>query len=283
MRRAYFSSPRICNAQDRSSFAAATNRLLIIPETDRGNGVVAFSSGNHAQGVAAAAAALGIRATIVMPADAPRTKMAGTRALGAEIVTYDRHREDREAIAQRICDTRSAVLVRPFDDAGMVAGQGTMGLEIAQDVADLDIVAVPCSGGGLVSGVALALSKASPNTRVFSVEPQGSMECGFPWKVANGCAATATGISIAEFTDGADARACAVWRGAGNGVARHQRYRRGVGARGEFRVPAVEAGGGTRRQRRAGSAACRKDSRAERSPSFYRAEIAILKWWQVLR
>lgn len=188
------------NLQRTGSFKirGATNRLLMIPEADRSKGVVAFSSGNHAQGVAAAAAALGMHATIVMPADAPRAKLEGTRALGAQIVIYDRHREDREAIAQRICDTRGAVLVRPFDDAGIVAGQGTVGLEIAQDVADLDIVAVPCSGGGLVSGVALAMSKASPNTRVVSVEPHGFDGMRLSVEGGERIAATATGISIAD-------------------------------------------------------------------------------------
>ncbi len=139
--------------------------------------MVAFSSGNHAQGVAAAARLFGISAVIVMPKDAPRAKIEGTRALGAEIVFYDRLAEDREAIAARLREERGATLVRPFDDAGVVAGQGTIGMEIARQAAargvpKLDAVLVPCSGGGVVSGIALALSGASPGTRAISVEPE---------------------------------------------------------------------------------------------------------------
>ena len=120
-------------------FRGACNRLAMIPEGDRAKGVVAFSSGNHAQGVAAAAALFGMPALIVMPADAPRPKIEGTRAFGAEIVTYDRVREDREAIASRICAERGAVLVKPFDDAGIIAGQGTVGLEIAKAASHLGV------------------------------------------------------------------------------------------------------------------------------------------------
>ncbi len=138
--------------------------------------MVAFSSGNHAQGVAAAAALFGMRATIVMPEDAPRAKIEGTKALGAEVVFYDRVTDDREAIAARIMTERGATLVRPFDDGGVVAGQGTIGLEIARQAkargAALDAVFVPCSGGGVASGIALALSGASPGTRVVAVEPE---------------------------------------------------------------------------------------------------------------
>ncbi|HEX3674791.1 MAG TPA: threonine/serine dehydratase [Rhizomicrobium sp.] len=158
-------------------FRGACNRILLIPEADRARGVVAFSSGNHAQGVAAVAKLLGIPATIVMPADAPRAKIEGTRALGATIVNYDRVTEDREAIAGEIVARHGATLVRPFDDPGIVAGQGTAGLEIARDAAGfgvaLDAVLAPCSGGGLVTGIALALSKVSPGTKVHSVEPIG--------------------------------------------------------------------------------------------------------------
>jgi len=158
-------------------FRGALNRVLQISETERGAGVVAFSSGNHAQGVAAAAGLLGIPAVIVMPADAPVAKLEGTRALGAEIVFYDRQRDDREAMAAGLCAERGATLVRPFDDAAVVAGQGTIGLELARQAAavgaDLRAVLVPCSGGGLVSGVALALSEAAPAAKVHSVEPEG--------------------------------------------------------------------------------------------------------------
>jgi threonine dehydratase len=157
-------------------FRGACNRLAMIPAEQRAHGVVAFSSGNHAQGVAAAAQLFGMPALIVMPSDAPRPKIEGTRAYGAEIVLYDRVREDREAIAGKICAERGAVLVKPFDDAGIIAGQGTAGLEIAEDAArfgvTLDEVLSPCSGGGLVSGLALALKGAGSAARVHSVEPQ---------------------------------------------------------------------------------------------------------------
>jgi threonine dehydratase len=157
-------------------FRGACNRVLMIPEAERAKGVVAFSSGNHAQGVAAAAQLFGIPALIVMPADAPRAKIDGTRAYGAEIVTYDRVKDDREAIAARICAERGATLIRPYDDPGIMAGQGTAGLEIAEDAArfgvTLDAVATPCSGGGLVSGVALALKGAGVTAPVHSVEPE---------------------------------------------------------------------------------------------------------------
>jgi threonine dehydratase len=158
-------------------FRGAWNRLVQLDATQRAAGVVAFSSGNHAQGVAAAARLLGIPATIVMPADAPQVKMENTRALGAEIVQYDRHRESREAIAARIAGERGAVLVPSFDDPDIIAGQGTVGLEIAEQAAALGIaiddVVVCCSGGGLVAGVALAVKAHSPATRVWCAEPAG--------------------------------------------------------------------------------------------------------------
>jgi threonine dehydratase len=157
-------------------FRGACNRLAMIPENARPKGVVAFSSGNHAQGVAAAAHLFGMPALIVMPSDAPRPKIEGTRAFGAEIVTYDRLREDREAIAARICAERGAVLVKPFDEAGIIAGQGTVGLEIAAAARHLGItldeVLAPCSGGGLVSGIALGLKGSGVDAQVHSVEPE---------------------------------------------------------------------------------------------------------------
>ncbi len=139
-------------------------------------GVVSYSSGNHAQGVAAAAAILGMRATIVMPADAPQIKVANTRAHGAEIVFYDRAIEEREAIAQRIAAERGAELLPPFDDARVIAGQGTVGLELAAQAAAqgarLDAVVAPCSGGGLIGGIALALAAKSPATKTYAAEPE---------------------------------------------------------------------------------------------------------------
>ena len=158
-------------------FRGAYNRLVQLSPAERHRGVVAFSSGNHAQGVAAAAALLGIPATIVMPADAPRIKTQSTRALGAMVVPYDRKREKREQIAERIAAEKGAVVVPSFDDPHIVAGQGTVGLEIAGQAAALGValeaVLVPCSGGGLSSGIALALRGASPVTRLFTAEPEG--------------------------------------------------------------------------------------------------------------
>lgn len=142
-----------------------------------GRPVVAFSSGNHAQGVAHAAELLRTPATIVMPADAPKTKLENTRAYGAEVVLYDRRNDDREAIGARIAADRDAVLVRPYDDPLVMAGQGTVGLEIAEDCRTLgvtpDIVLAPASGGGLLAGIAVAIRDAFPQTRLLSAEPSG--------------------------------------------------------------------------------------------------------------
>lgn len=158
-------------------FRGAFNAASQLGAAARRNGVVAYSSGNHAQGVAAAAAALGMPAVIVMPADAPQIKIANTRHYGAEIVFYDRYRESREEIAARIAAERRAHLLPPYDDARVIAGQGTVGLEIAEDARAqglaLDAVIVPASGGGLVGGIALALEARSPATRVYAAEPEG--------------------------------------------------------------------------------------------------------------
>jgi len=157
-------------------FRGALNAILEIPERVRPNGVVAFSSGNHAQGVAAAAGLFGIPATIVMPSDAPAPKIAGPRRYGAKVVFYDRAKDDRESIARQIVERAGATMIEPFDNAMVVAGQGTTGLEIVSDTGarglTLDAVLAPCGGGGLTTGVALALSGASPQTRMIAVEPQ---------------------------------------------------------------------------------------------------------------
>lgn len=152
----------------------AWHRLSDLSESQRLKGVVAFSSGNHAQGVAWAAARLGIAATIVMPADSPVKKLANTRALGAEVITYDRMTESREAIAERIAAERGSVVVPSFDDPWVVEGQGSAGLEAAAQMAELGIAAPDqvvtcCGGGGLGAGLALAL----PEARVVIVEPEG--------------------------------------------------------------------------------------------------------------
>jgi threonine dehydratase len=158
-------------------FRGAYNAIAQLDERQRDAGVVAFSSGNHAQGVAAAAQLLGIAATIVMPGDAPAIKIANTRFYGAEVVLYDRQSEDREMIARRIAASRGASVIAPYDDVRVIAGQGTVGLEIARQAkalgVTLDAVLAPVSGGGLVAGSALALAAASPTTRVYGVEPVG--------------------------------------------------------------------------------------------------------------
>jgi threonine dehydratase len=157
-------------------FRGAFNKLSSIPMEARGGGVVAFSSGNHAQGVAAAAQILNMRATIVMPTDAPATKRERTKAYGAEVVLYDRDREDREAIARDIAGKRGATVVPPYDDPFVIAGQGTLGREIAEDMAALgltpDIVVAPASGGGLIAGVATAVKARFPQAAIIVAEPQ---------------------------------------------------------------------------------------------------------------
>ena len=159
-------------------FRGAYNRLSRLTPEERVRGVVAFSSGNHAQGVAAAARLLGMPAVIVMPSDAPRMKAEATRALGAKIVSYDRRTGDREAIARQVAEERGGVVVVPsFDDFHVIAGQGTVGLEIAAQLeaaeASADLLLCPVSGGGLLAGIALAMERLSPETRLYAVEPEG--------------------------------------------------------------------------------------------------------------
>ena len=158
-------------------FRGAYNKIASIPPDKRAAGVVAYSSGNHAQGVAAAARLLGIRATIVMPRDAPRAKLERTQALGAEIVPYDRDKEDRAAIAEAIAAKRGATLVPPYDDPLIIAGQGTIGTEIVEDLAALglkpEIVLVGVSGGGLAAGTALGIKAKVSAAAIYAVEPEG--------------------------------------------------------------------------------------------------------------
>jgi threonine dehydratase len=172
-----FIKPEMLQRTGSFKFRGAFNKLSSIPQEARGGGVVAFSSGNHAQGVAAAAQILDMQATIVMPADAPRSKRERTKGYGAEVVLYDRDREDREAIARDIAGKRGATLVPPYDDPKVIAGQGTVGREIAEDIAALglspDIVVAPASGGGLVAGVATAIKARYPQAMVMSAEPDG--------------------------------------------------------------------------------------------------------------
>jgi threonine dehydratase len=158
-------------------FRGAYNKVCSIPPERRAAGVVAYSSGNHAQGVAAAAKLLGMRATIVMPSDAPLAKRARTAALGAEIVLYDRNTQDRAAIAKQIVAERGATLVPPYDDPLIIAGQGTIGAEIVEDLRWLNLrpqmVVIGASGGGLAAGVALGVSTKVPSAEFYIVEPEG--------------------------------------------------------------------------------------------------------------
>lgn len=158
-------------------YRGAFSAVSALSEETRAKGVIAFSSGNHAQGVALAARQHGISSVIIMPADAPKTKIDNTRALGAEVVLYDREHEDRDEIGARISRERNLTLIKPFDEPEVIAGQGTCGLEIAEQAAELGItvadVLVCCGGGGLTSGIALALEQDAPNMRVRPVEPEG--------------------------------------------------------------------------------------------------------------
>jgi len=150
----------------------AFSRLLLLSPAELRRGVVAFSSGNHAQAVALAARTLGAPATIVMPNDAPSLKLAATRGYGATVLLYDRREESREAIARRIMNETGAVLVPPFDDDAVIAGQGTLALELLEDVPDLEAIVTPCGGAGLLSGVAVAAKGVRPSIRLFGVEPE---------------------------------------------------------------------------------------------------------------
>jgi threonine dehydratase len=158
-------------------FRGAYNAIARIPASRRAGGVVAYSSGNHAQGVAAAAKLVGIPAAIVMPRDAPRLKRERTAAFGAEVVPYDRERESREEIGGRLARERGATLVPPYDHPHVIAGQGTAGREIAEDLAAFglvpDVVLSPASGGGLIAGIALAIKEQNPAARIVAVEPAG--------------------------------------------------------------------------------------------------------------
>jgi threonine dehydratase len=238
-------------------FRGAMNALLQLGERERLAGVVAFSSGNHAQGVAAAAQMLEIPAVIVMPADAPAIKVANTRAYGAEVVLYDRYRESREAIAARLAAERGARLIPPYDDARVIAGQGTVGLELVEQAramgAVLDALVVPVSGGGLIAGAALALAADSPATQVYSAEPAGFEDL---------CRSLAAGERVAN--DGALDLRRAVGADAGRDHLRHQpppargrprcRRRGGVASDGRG-IQRLQARGRARRRRGVGSAA----------------------------
>lgn len=170
-----FIKPETLQRTGSFKFRGAFNRISQIPDADRARGVVACSSGNHAQGVAQAARLFGVSATIVMPADAPVSKTKRTQALGARVVAYERGSEDRIAIANRISGETGATFIHPFDDPGVIAGQGTVGLEIADALAAADVVPdavlVPCGGGGLTAGVGTAVKARFGGAHIHTVEP----------------------------------------------------------------------------------------------------------------
>ncbi len=189
------------NFQRTGSFKlrGATNFIQQIPEADRARGVVAYSSGNHAQAVAYASRAAGIEATIIMPSDAPKTKIFNTRDMGAHVITYDRRKEDREAIGREIAASKGATLIPPYDHAWTIAGQGTLALELMEEVDNLDALLVCLGGGGMLAGCALIAKEINPAIRVFGVEPalandyELSLQAGHPVKV-DGNATIADGL-----------------------------------------------------------------------------------------
>ena len=149
----------------------ATNKIQSLTEEEKRRGIVAFSSGNHAQAVALAGKEAGVRVVVAMPDDAPKAKVAATRDYGAEIIFYDRHKEDREKFALDLAESERLVMVPPYDDELIMAGQATCGLELLEDVPDLDCLLAPCSGGGLFAGVASAAKEVKPDIKLFPVEP----------------------------------------------------------------------------------------------------------------
>jgi threonine dehydratase len=157
-------------------FRGAYNRISQFTPEERERGIVAFSSGNHAQGVASSARLFGINAVIIMPSDAPQTKIANTRSYGAEVVLYDRYNESREAVATPFIEERGMILVPPYDDPSIMAGQGTIGLELTAEANErgltFDEIFVPSGGGGLISGISVAVKALSPRTRIWGVEPE---------------------------------------------------------------------------------------------------------------
>src|SRR6266853_4488336 len=197
-----FLKPEMLQRTGSFKFRGAFNKLASIPQSARSGGVVAFSSGNHAQGVAAAAQILNMQATIVMPKDAPLSKRERTKAYGAEVVLYDRDKEDREAIANGIASKRGATLVRPYDDPFVIAGQGTAGREIAEDMAarglSPDIVVAPASGGGLIAGVATAVKAKFPQAQIIVAEPKDYDDHGLSLRAGHREAHHAAGRTICD-------------------------------------------------------------------------------------
>jgi threonine dehydratase len=163
-------------------FRGAYNKIAQLSAEQKRAGVVAFSSGNHAQGVALAAKLLGVPAVIVMPSDAPAAKLAATRGYGAEVVTYDRERMNRAELAASIAAERGATLVPPYDDPAIIAGQGTAALELIEDAGQLEVLLVPLGGGGLLAGSCLAASALSPGVRIYGVEPEAGDDWVRSWR-----------------------------------------------------------------------------------------------------
>ena len=186
-------------------FRGAYNAIAMLDAETRARGVLAYSSGNHAQAVAVAARLLGTTATIVMPLDAPPAKLEATRGYGAEIVSYDRWTENREEIGARLAAESGLELIRPYDDVRVMAGQGTVALELLEDVTDLDVLVTPVGGGGLIAGCATAAAALRPGIRVVGVEPEAgddtrrSLEAGrrvrveIPKTIADGLQTTEPG------------------------------------------------------------------------------------------
>lgn len=166
--------PEVLQRTGSFKFRGAYNRLSQATDTEKKAGVVAWSSGNHAQGIAAAAQMLGLAATIVMPEDAPAIKIANTKSYGAEIRFYDRYKQDREEIGRAIAKASGAILVPSYDDPFIIAGQGTAALELFDDVdTNIDQLVIPCGGGGLTAGSVLARDVKSDRTKIYTVEPEG--------------------------------------------------------------------------------------------------------------
>jgi threonine dehydratase len=174
--------PEVLQRTGSFKLRGATHALLRLTQEQRAAGIVTYSSGNHGQAIACAAAAFNAAATIVMPADAPAIKRDATAAWGANIVSYDRLTEDREAIGRKIQADTGATLIPPYDHPDVIAGQGTLALELAADAGQagltLDVLLVPAGGGGLIAGCALALAAVSPATKIYAVEPQGWDDTG---------------------------------------------------------------------------------------------------------
>src|SRR5881396_3058137 len=162
------------NLQRAGAFKArgATNKILSLTDNEKKRGVIAVSSGNHAQAVALAAREAGVRAVVCIPEDAPKMKVAGMRSYGADIRVFDRHKDDRDAFGREIAEREGLVMVPAYDDYLIMAGQGTCGLEFLEAVPDLDCIMTPCSGGGLFAGVSTAAKSMKPSIRCFAVEPE---------------------------------------------------------------------------------------------------------------